>query len=345
MNSDELFMREALTEARQGIGKTFPNPAVGAVVVKNGRLLARGWHRAAGRPHAEVEALHPLSPRQSRGATLYVTLEPCSTTGRTPPCTEAIIRAGISRVVYGTKDPNPHHAGRAAKILRHAGVSVTETCLAPECAALNADWNKWITTGLPYVVAKAGFTLDGRIASPPGRRWITSPAARHDVMRLRATMQAIMVGGETVRVDNPRLTVRGVQVKEQPWRAVWTRSGNLPARAHLFTDAQRHRTVVFQNISLKKALHELGRHGVMRVLLEGGAGLLGEAFDRNLVDEVCFYLAPVLSGGPTPVTGGKGVADHHTAPRLAEVTCRRIGPDVRMCGKMVRDAARPHRCA
>lgn len=334
MNADEKFMHAALDEARKGIGQTLPNPAVGAVVVKTGRLLARGWHRAAGQPHAEVEALRSLAPRDTRGATLYVTLEPCSTSGRTPPCTEAIIRAGITRVVYGTTDPNPRHAGRAAKILRAAGISVTHSLLAAECAALNADWNKWITTGLPYVVAKAGLTLDGRINSPPGRRWITSPAARRDVMRLRATMQAILVGGGTVRVDDPQLTVRGRQVKEQPWRAIWTRSGRLPAQAKVFTDTDKDRTIVFKNLPLREALRELARRGAVRVLIEGGAGVLGEAFDRNLVDEVCFYLAPVLSGGPTPVTGGKGVADHRTAPRLRDVVYRRIGPDVRLTGKI-----------
>ncbi len=325
---DETFMREALAEARKGLGFTHPNPAVGAVIVRGKRIVARGWHRAAGDPHAEVAAIRNAA--QTQGATLYVTLEPCSTHGKTPPCTEAIIAAGFSRVVYGATDPNPRHVGRAKRLLETAGIPVTEGVLSAECASLNAGWNKWIATGRPYVIAKAGMSLDGRINSPPEHRWLTSPASRRDAMKLRAQVQAILVGGETVRVDDPQLTIRGVRHREQPLRVVWSRSGQLPPGAKLFTDEFRDRTVVFANRSLRSVLGELGQRGVASVLIEGGARLLGEAFDRGLVDEVNFYLAPLLIGGPVPVTGGRGAGSNEQGIRLENPTYRRIGPDVKL---------------
>ena len=235
MPNDEELMYVAISEARKGAETTHPNPAVGAVIVVGDSIVARGWHRAAGRPHAEIEALEKARQR-ARGATLYVTLEPCSTQGRTPPCTRAIIEAGLARVVYGATDPNRKHSGRAAAFLSRAGIKVQAGVLAEPCAALNTEWNKWISTGMPYVIAKAAMTLDGRINSPPESRWITSEASRRDAMRLRSRVQAILVGGGTVRVDDPQLTVRGISPSSQPWRVVWTRSGQLPATAKIFTD-------------------------------------------------------------------------------------------------------------
>jgi len=335
--ADEKFMRAALREAAKGRGKTHPNPAVGAVVVKGGEIISRGWHRKAGHPHAEIEAIAALpSPALARGATLYVTLEPCSTHGRTPPCTEAILKAGFRRVVYGATDPNPLHAGRAGIILRNAGLAVTAGVLVQDCAALNTAWNKWIATGMPWVVAKAGMTLDGRISSPPESRWITSEASRADAMRLRRDLQAILVGGETVRVDDPSLTVRGLFVTVQPWRVVWTKSGKLPPKARLFTDEHRERTLVLKKQSLKAALRELGKRQIASVLIEGGGRTLGEAFDHDLVDEVCFYLAPLVAGGPVPAVAGKGVASNESGLRLRDVSYRKIGDDVRLRGKIRR---------
>ncbi len=328
-------MRAALVEARKGVGKTLPNPAVGCVIVRNGRILSRGWHRAAGCPHAEIEALKALKGRV-KAATVYVTLEPCSTQGRTPPCTGALLQAEAARVVYGATDPNPKHAGKAKKILTRAGVAVTSGVLAAECEALNAEWNKWIATGMPYVIAKAGMTLDGRINSPPESRWITSAASRRDAMNLRRRVQAILVGGGTVRDDNPKLTIRGGKATQQPLRVVWTKTGRLPVMAHLFTDEHKDRTIVLKGMSLRAALRDLGRRGVVCVLIEGGAHVLGEAFDRQLVDEVCFYMAPLITGGPTPTVGGRGVKDNENAIRLAETEFRRIGADVRLTGKVVR---------
>lgn len=331
ISEDEKFMRLALTEASKGLGLTYPNPAVGAVLVKGRRLLSSGYHHRAGAPHAEILCLRGLAkPSAARGATLYVTLEPCSTHGRTPPCTSAIAAAGIARVVYGTTDPNPLHAGRADAILLAAGVKVSHGILPRECAALNTAWNHWIATGLPYVVAKAGMSLDGRIAPPPGRRWITGTAARQDAMLLRATSQAILVGGQTVRTDNPRLTIRGLRVSAQPFRAVWTRAGNIPPSCHLLSDAHKDRTLIYAGKSLRNLLRDLGKRGVQQVLMEGGGRLLGEAFDRHLVHHVVFYIAPVLLGGPTPAVGGKGVASNSAAIRLVNVVHSTIGRDLKL---------------
>ena len=330
---DLKMMRLALKEARKGIGNTSPNPAVGAVLVKNGRVLAKGWHQAAGCPHAEIEALRSLKNKSSaKGATIYVTLEPCSTHGRTPPCCESIIASGITRVVYGARDPNPKHAGGADTILRQSGIEVLSGVLELECASLNRAWNKWIHTGLPFVVAKTGMSLDGRISSPTGRRWITSEASRKDAMQLRATSGAILVGAETVRADNPSLTVRGIPVKQQPLRIVWSRSGNLPSDCNLLTDEHREKTLVFEGKSLREVLQDLGRRGIEQVLIEGGGRTLGEAFDEGLVDHIVFYVAPVLIGGETPSVGGSGVENNERAIRLINPTYTRIGDDIRIEG-------------
>lgn len=335
LEKDEFLMRAAIEEARRGMGKTGPNPAVGAIISKNGRILSCGWHRAAGKPHAEIEALKNLAnPAMARSATLHVTLEPCSTDGRTPPCTEAIIQAGFARVVFGATDPNPKHAGRAEKILKSAGIETLSGILGDECALLNRAWNKWISTGIPYVTAKAGMSLDGRISSPTNRRWITSPAARRDAMRLRAECGAVLVGAETVRTDNPLLTVRGPRVKEQPLRVVWSRSGQIPSDCHLLTDEHRDRTIVYENKPLTTILEDLGRRGVQRVLIEGGGRTLGAALDRRLIDHIVFYIAPVLLGGPTPALGGHGVPSNESAPRLKKPIYRQIGPDLRVEGEI-----------
>lgn len=335
MPADEEFMREAIRQARKGVGATHPNPAVGAVIVSEETIVARGWHRAAGTNHAEIEALGRARQR-AHGATLYVTLEPCSTQGRTPPCTHAIVEAGIARVVYGATDPNPKHCGRAATFLSRAGIEVCAGVLAEPCAALNTEWNKWISGGMPYVIAKAAMTLDGRINSPPESRWITSEASRQDAMKLRSRVQAILVGGRTIRVDDPQLTVRGPSPRSQPWRVVWSRSGRLPPTAKILTDQYRDRTLVMKGMSLRSALRELGSREIAAVLIEGGGRVIGEAFDASLVDEVCFYMAPILAGGATPVTGGRGVRDNEHAVRLGSVLFKRIGSDVRLTATVLK---------
>jgi len=323
-------MRLAVREASRALGQTSPNPAVGAVIVKNGRILAKGYHRAAGLPHAEIEAIRQLTPSQLRASTIYVTLEPCSSHGRTPPCTDAIIAAGISRVVYGATDPDRRHRGRAAALLKKVGVAVTSRVIGEECSALNAHWNHRASTGLPWVIAKAGMSLDGRIDSPPSRRWITSAASRKEAMRLRASVEAILVGGGTVRADDPALTIRGIRLPKghpQPWRIVWSKSGNIPKNCKLLTDAHRDRTVVFTGLTLRKVLQELGKRGISSVLIEGGGQTLGEAFKGSLVDEVRFFIAPVIQGGNVPTVIG-----HITPVRLTDVTCTKIGSDIMISG-------------
>jgi len=333
---DREMMREALRQAGKGSGATSPNPPVGAVIARGGAILSVGFHRAAGRPHAEIEALRALPPGVSpRGATIYITLEPCSSHGQTPPCTEAILQAGFKRVVYGMSDPNPAHAGRAENILTQAGLAVTPGVLQDECEELLRPWSKFILTGLPYVIAKAGMSLDGRINSHPESRWITSPASRRDAMQLRASVDAILVGGGTLREDDPQLTVRGVKCQRQPIRAVWTRSGNLPSTAQIFHDAQADQTLVLKTPSLRTALRKLAKRGVVSVLIEGGSRTLGEAFDQKLVDEVSWYLAPDFLGGTLPAVGGKGVGDSDQAVRLERATFRKLGPDLSVRGRCV----------
>src|SRR5437764_1486277 len=205
-------MRAALREARRGLGLTSPNPAVGAVLVNGGKILARGHHRKAGAPHAEIECLRSFKGTIPKAAILYVTLEPCSTSGQTGPCTNAIIEAGIQRLVIGTTDPNPLHAGNGIALLRKAGLEVRTGVLANECSALNEAFNKWISTGRPFVIAKCGMSLDGRLSrSPRESRWITSGAARRHAQQLRGRVDAILIGAETLCADKPRLPFHGVR--------------------------------------------------------------------------------------------------------------------------------------
>lgn len=296
-------MHQAIAQAQRGIGLTSPNPPVGAVIVAQGQMIGQGFHRKAGGPHAEVEAIRDAQQYNAKflpGSTIYVTLEPCSTHGRTPPCTDAIRAAGIKRVVYGASDPNPAHAGRCDDILFRSRIDVTAGILAEECRTLIRPFSKWITTQIPYVIAKAGQSLDGRITRPPGEgQWITNEAARAHGRRLRARVDAIIVGAETVRQDNPRLTLRDGSSgngKEQPWRVVLTRSGNIPPDCHLLTDEFKERTLIMHGSDLPDVLKELGKHQVMSVLIEGGGVILGQAFREQLVDEVYWYVAPRLCG-------------------------------------------------
>lgn len=326
-------MRAALREAKKGVGHTSPNPAVGAVIVVKGKIVARGFHRRAGLPHAEIEALKKI--RDARGATLYVTLEPCSTHGRTPPCADAIPASGIRRVVIGAFDPNPAHCGRAVRILKKAGIEVTSGVLEEECRMLNKSFNKWIVTGMPFVIAKAGMSLDGRLSRRPGAgEWITGPASRADAHKLRAQVDAILIGAETLRADNPHLTARGARGAKQPWRVVVTRSGNLPPGAHLFTDAHREKTLVFKSKSLRAVLRGLGKRQITSVLIEGGANVLGQAFGQCLVDEAHFYIAPLLIGGTGVSIGGHGTGSSADAARIKNPRYKKIGSDLHVFGEV-----------
>jgi diaminohydroxyphosphoribosylaminopyrimidine deaminase/5-amino-6-(5-phosphoribosylamino)uracil reductase len=326
---DEQFMRVALKEAEKALGQTSPNPAVGAVFVVDNRIMAKGHHRAAGREHAEIECLRNFAAPVPARATLYITLEPCSTIGRTDPCTNAIIKAGVKRVVVGAVDVNPRHQGKGIAQLRTAGIKVREGILAEECARLNEAFNKWIVNRQPFVIAKCGMSLDGRLTRPPGEpRWITDAAARRDAHQLRASVDAILVGAETVRTDNPRLTVRGRHAPRQPWRVVLTRSGRLASRARLFSDRLAGRTLVYQGKSLASVLKDLGKKNVTSVLIEGGGDVLGQALDARLIDKVQVYLGPILTGGPVIAFSGVGAEDTVKAIKLARVSYRRIGPNI-----------------
>jgi len=330
---DEEFMRAALNEAKKALGQTSPNPAVGAVVVIDNRMVAKGHHRKVGRDHAEIECLRDFGARVPARATLYVTLEPCSTAGRTAPCTDAIIKAGIKNVVVGAFDVNPRHSGKGIVQLRNAGVKVREGILADECSRINEAFNKWIVCGRPFVIAKCGMSLDGRLTRPDGEpRWITDPSARRHARRLRAGVDAILVGAETVRADNPRLTVRGVRWVRQPWRVVLTRSGKLPRRACFFSDRFASRTLIYRDKSLATVLKNLGKRGITSVLIEGGGEVLGQALDARLIDKVQLYLGPSLSGGPVIAFPGPGAENTADALRLRCVSYRKIGQSVCITG-------------
>ena len=331
---DERYMRLALCQARKGLGKTSPNPAVGAVLVKDGEVLSTGWHQRAGGPHAEIEALSALERiEMAAGATLYVTLEPCSTVGRTPPCTDAIIAGKIGRVVIGAIDPNPNHQGRGLERLRGAGITITTGVLEEEAGLLNVGFNKWITTGRPWIIAKVAQSLDGRITRPTGEPpRLSNDKSLRLVQHLRATVDAILVGAETVRQDNPRLTVRTGSRHLPPWRVVVTRSGNLPGEATILTDQYRDRTLIYQRIAWQEMFEELGAKGVTRLLVEGGGDILGQLRDLQLIDEIWCFITPLLTGGNKPSFGGEGVAQMGDATRLHRVRYKRIGDDVLVTG-------------
>lgn len=305
---DEQWMQRALELAGRGVGTTSPNPPVGAVIVKNGCVLGEGYHEQAGQAHAERRAIQDARERghaeELRGATIYVTLEPCSSYGRTPPCTEAILECGISRVVYGAVDPDKRHRGRADALLAAGGVQVQGRVAEEACRAFLEPWMHAVRTGRPWVVAKIAATLDGRIVRK-GERWLSGPEALSYAHSLRVECDAILTGGGTARADKPALTIRCPMApppacKQQPWRVVLTRDkSTLPADAPLFTDAHAARTLVYENVAdLAAMLHELyAERGVVRLLLECGGRLLREFAEQGLVNEWVQVITPYLSGG------------------------------------------------
>lgn len=350
---DIRMMREALVEARKGLGLTAPNPPVGAVVVNGGGIVGRGFHRKAGRPHAEPEALADAGER-ARGADLYVTLEPCSTRGKTPPCTEAILAAGVRRVVIGCEDPNPAHAGRAANLLETAGVGVASGVLEEECRELIRAFARVQRSGRPYLTLKLACSLDGRIADSRGRsKWITGPASRERVRALRREADAILVGTETVRLDDPSLTPRPPEGRA-PLRIVPDRRGTLSLDSKVFCDEHAARTlcllgpdapgerrrkleargarwleapVVGERLEWTGTLERLAAGGVQHILCEGGGWLAGALTAAELVDEIHWIAAPKLLGSAArPAVQGDWLLD-----RAPEFTLRGVdilGDDV-----------------
>lgn len=301
-------MGRALELARQGLGTSSPNPPVGAVIVRNGQLLGEGFHARAGEPHAERQALEDARRRgregDLKGATMYVTLEPCSSYGRTPPCTEALLEAGIAEVIYGAVDPDERHRGRADALLGEAGVRVKSGVCAAACEQLLRPWMYAVRHGRPWVLAKIACTLDGRIVRKK-ERWLTGKRARSYVHQLRLESDAILVGGQTVRSDDPALTIREPltplpALKEQPWRLVLTRHrASLPKESQLFCDAYAHRTLIYEHVEhWEEWLHRLHEErGVVQLMLECGGNLLRQFLERGLVQEWVQLMAPLLGGG------------------------------------------------
>jgi diaminohydroxyphosphoribosylaminopyrimidine deaminase/5-amino-6-(5-phosphoribosylamino)uracil reductase len=367
-NFHEAFMRRALAVARCGWGATHPNPMVGALIVEAGEIVAEGFHAKAGEPHAEIVALRALGRAPEPDATLYVTLEPCCTEGRTPPCTGAILASGIRRVVVGATDPNPRHAGRGFELLRAAGVEVVTGVLAEECTDLNLIFNHWIATGRPLLAAKIATTIDGRIACRTGEsKWITGEAARADVMRWRRLFPAIAVGAGTVASDDPQLTARLPEGVWCPRRFVFDGAlsiATLNPLPRLLSDEWRSRTTIVtserQHSVVVRKLEELGvqvwrlpaeegvvssaaftercaREGVTGVLVEGGSRLLSGLIQTRALDYLLAYRAPRVfaDASSIPVATGLRVELPSVGLRLAEVRHAVFGDDQLMRGRIV----------
>ena len=336
-------MRLALGEARKGVGKTAPNPPVGAVIVKDGELLGRGWHRRAGLPHAEVEALRATrdihGANGSENATAYITLEPCSTVGRTPACTSGLIEAGISRVVYACPDPNPAHAGAADKILREAGIEVCRGVLNDACAEILRPFSKVQRTGLPWVIWKCAMSLDGKITRPAGEgQWISGVESRADVQKLRGEVDAILTSGETVRRDRPALTIRVPELldgRDQPWRVVCTdRPESMPADAPLFSDEWKHRTLLRPRGDPETLLRQLAEdHGVLSVMLEAGGRFSAALLRDGLVDEAVIYYAPIICGNTISSLSGEPFP---SSVKLENPSWQTLDQDLRLRGLIAR---------
>lgn len=317
-------MRRALELARLGEGLTRPNPPVGALLVQNGKITSEGFHKKAGGPHAEVNCLKKV-PKVGKTATLYISLEPCSTSGRTPPCTELILERGIRRVVVGCLDPNPAHAGRGIRKLRRAGVEVITGVCRKEAEALIAPFAKRMLTGMPYVTLKLGITLDGKIADASGKsQWITGPQARKKVQELRRRADAILVGAGTVRADDPSLLPRPAKGRT-PWRVV--AGSTIPKTSKLLTDEAAAQTLLMDD-SIEMILADLAKRDVMHVLCEGGGEMAGSLIRAGLVDEFAIFMAPSLLGGEGfPMVGKKGWA-LKSMPHLSFHALEKIGDDV-----------------
>jgi diaminohydroxyphosphoribosylaminopyrimidine deaminase/5-amino-6-(5-phosphoribosylamino)uracil reductase len=360
-STDVTWMRRAFRLAERGRGLASPNPPVGAVVVRDGKAVAEGFHQGPGTPHAEIVAIEAAG-EQTRGATLYVTLEPCTHQGRTPPCAPRVIAAGFERVVVGATDPNPAVDGRGIAALRDAGIEVEAGVLEADADRLIQAFSKHVRTGRPFVTAKMAVSLDGRAAAADGSsQWITGPSARRDAHRLRAEADAIIVGVSTIVRDDPKLTVRlrGYRGR-QPLRVVVDSSARTPAGAAVLDEAAATLIATTEKatedvvnalkargaevlrfpsregrVDLAAVLEGLGRRGITGVLVEGGPTLLGDAVERGLVDRFVFYIAPKLLG-----SGGPGAVAALVAPTIADARDLRVG-SVRHVGADLRIEAYP----
>ena len=350
-------MNLALDLARKSEGQTNPNPLVGAVIVKSGKVVAKGYHEKAGLPHAEAIALNKAGTK-ARGADLYVNLEPCCHHGRTPPCTEAIISAGIKRVILGIRDPNRLVNGRGIRFLRKQGVEVVIGVLRRDCHKINEHFIKYITTGRPWVILKSAVSLDGKIATRTGdSKWITGSKARAYAHRLRSRVDAILVGAETVRMDDPQLTVRPKKKgMRNPVRIIVSGKGSISTSAKIFNNAHKERVIYVANASLplirKKKLQKigvevllvkyrkkkvdlpllmdaLGKMKITSIMIEGGSEISGNALKEKLIDKLIYFLAPKIIGGknaPGPV-GGQGISRIEDFIEVKEISIEKLGND------------------
>lgn len=362
-DTDIAFMRQALREAKKGLGRTSPNPCVGAVIVNNGQVVGKGYHKKAGTPHAEVHALRDAGEK-ARGATLYVTLEPCSHTGRTPPCCHAVAAAGISRVVVGMTDPNPLVDGSGNSYLRQHGIEVVAGVLEQDCQAINRPFIKYITTGLPLVVMKAGVSLDGKLNYRRGESgWITGSRSVQMVHRLRDGHDAIMVGRSTAAIDNPSLNTRlGKRKGRDPVRVIldshlaldpdsrpFSVQSTAPAWVFCATDADQRKIFRLREIGvevfavqstgsgldLREVLTILGSRQITSVLVEGGAEVHGALLRERLYDFAYLFIAPLFAGeeGVSLVSGYR--ADNKVAAvSLVQPTSTRLGDDILVSGQI-----------
>jgi diaminohydroxyphosphoribosylaminopyrimidine deaminase / 5-amino-6-(5-phosphoribosylamino)uracil reductase len=359
------FMRQALRLAERGYGSASPNPMVGAVLVKSGRVIGRGWHKEAGGPHAEIAALQDAEDRGTdpRGATLYVTLEPCSTHGRTPPCTDAIRAAGIRRLVAAATDPNPAHTGRAFGLLRRAGIDVIDGVLAEVATRLNEAFNHWIVHCTPFVTVKAAMSLDGKIATRTGEsKWITSPASRGRAMKLRQGADAILVGVNTVLRDDPALTVRLPGVSKVLHRVVLDSRARTPLTSQMVTDEYAKFTTVVVGrdaparqvaalerrvriwrapqskgrIDIRWVLEKLGQEEITSLLVEGGGEVNAGFILGSFAHRVALFYAPMIIGGAEAprAVAGNGILDATKGLRLADVEWERLGPDLLLTARL-----------
>lgn len=360
--ADRLFMRRALRLASRARGKTAPNPMVGALLVKDGRIIAEDYHRKAGTPHAEPLVLDKAG-RDAKGSTLYVTLEPCCHSGkRTPPCTDAIISHGVKRVVAAMIDPNPKVSGKGFEMLEKAGIDVTTGVLEKEAALLNEAYIKFITTGKPFVTLKTAMTLDGKIATAEGQsKWITGEKARALVHRLRGDVDAVLTAIGTVKADDPELTSRtGERLKRpsQPVRVVIDPRLEIPEAAKVLrmppptiivTKASGRKlnksiktgvsVITYKGkLELDWLMQNLAARGIMSVLIEGGSSLNAHAFEDGIVDKIMFFIAPKIIGGREsfPAVGGRQFKRLHEAHRIRDVKVRRIGEDMLIEGYVAR---------
>ncbi|MGA8060118.1 MAG: bifunctional diaminohydroxyphosphoribosylaminopyrimidine deaminase/5-amino-6-(5-phosphoribosylamino)uracil reductase RibD [Candidatus Binataceae bacterium] len=355
-SADLHFMRRALALARRMLGRTSPNPAVGCVIVRGGRIVGQGATAAGGRPHAEAVALARAGAK-ARGATAYVSFEPCAHQGRTAPCARTLIEAGVRRVAIGCIDPYPPVRGRGVAILRAAGIEVVAGVLEDECRRLNQGFISRVTRGRPLATLKLALSLDGRIAAASGdSQWISSPASRALVHRWRNEADAVMVGARTVLADNPRLTCRMARGRDpvrvvidgrlrcSPRARVFVERSTAPAllvtttanvaRARRRYDGARVEVIGCPGrggeIDLRALMRELARRGWCNVLIEGGAHLAGSALDAGIVDRVAFFVAPIVIGAGTPAVEGLGFARVRDAIALGALSVRRLGGDLLM---------------